>query len=82
MVNQGSLKIYMNEIELDKDNQALKELEIGDNVLEVEVIFNVHIEVAGKGRDYSVRVEVQSTDLIEVLRYKVPFFKIFLQRRH
>ena len=40
------------------------------------------IEVQGKGKGYQQDVFVQPTDPIDVLKNKVHFFKLFLQRKH
>ena len=39
------------------------------------------IEVQGKGKGYQQEVFVKPTDPIEVLKSKVHFFKLFLQRK-
>lgn len=52
------------------------------NVLKVEaeVIFKIGVEVYGKGKDYSGIYEFKPHELIDSLRYKVPFFKTFASR--
>lgn len=40
------------------------------------------VEVFGKGKDYSVVLKVKPSELIDVLRYKVSFFKTMLMRRY
>jgi len=44
-------------------------------------MFKIHIEVPGKGKGYVADVEVSPTEPLDVLRSRVSFFKIFLQRR-
>lgn len=46
------------------------------------MILKISVEVQGKGKGYSAVVEVQPHDPIEVLRSKIHFFKLFVQRRH
>lgn len=40
------------------------------------------VEVFGKGKDYSAVLKVKPSELIDVLRYKVSFFKTMLMRRY
>jgi hypothetical protein len=48
--------------------------------VEGEVIFKIGVEVYGKGKDYSGIFEVKPHDLLDSLRYKVPFFRTFASR--
>lgn len=62
---------------MDDDKATLKELLAAekDVKVEVELFLHLFIEVLGKGKDYSAKVEVQSSDPIEILRSKVSFFR-------
>lgn len=84
MDETGGLKIYINDNEFDNDKASVKDmdLEAVNFTIDVEVVFKIAIEVQGKGKQYSDSVYVQPTDTIDVLRSKVHFFKLFLQRRH
>mmetsp|Transcript_16095 Transcript_16095/g.15493 ORF Transcript_16095/g.15493 Transcript_16095/m.15493 type:complete len:122 (+) Transcript_16095:1539-1904(+) len=65
------------------DSVALKDLiEEGDSNLkiEIEVIYRIAVEVYGKGKDYSGIFEFQPHDQLDLLRYKVPFFRTFANR--
>lgn len=53
-----------------------------ENLVEVEVMMGLSVEVFGKGKDYSVVLKVKPSELIDVLRYKVSFFKTMLMRRY
>lgn len=53
-----------------------------NGAIQVEITQFVLIEVHGKGKDYTAKVEVQPTDQIDCLKQKVHFFKTFLQRKH
>lgn len=59
-----------------------KILDEGHGHIQVEVLIKVNIEVFGKGKDYSTTVEVQPTSSVEVLKQKVGFLKLFIQRKH
>jgi hypothetical protein len=59
-----------------------KILEEGRGQIQVEVLIRVLVEVFGKGKDYSTTVEVQPTSAVEVLKQKVSFMKLFIQRKH
>ena len=48
--------------------------------IEVEVIFRIGVEVLGKGKDYSGVYEFQPHESLELLRYRVPFFRTFANR--
>ena len=50
--------------------------------VDVEVIFKIKVEVYGKGKDYSGIFEFKPHDILDSLRYKVPFFKTFANRGH
>lgn len=55
---QASVKIFVDDAEIEKDETLLKSLELGEKTIEVEVIYKVNIEVQGKGKGYSMTVEV------------------------
>jgi hypothetical protein len=80
MEETGGLKIFINDIEFDNDKASIKdmELEVTDFNIDVEVVFKIFIEVAGKGKQYSDTVFVQPTDTLDIFRSKVHFFKLFL----
>ena len=80
----GDLKIYINDNEYDNEKGSVKDMDLeGANyTIDVEVVFKISIEVQGKGKQYSDTVCVQPHEKLEVLRSKVHFFKLFLQRRH
>ena len=46
--------------------------------IECEVFIEINVEVQGKGKDYTQKVLVKKTDLLDCLRVKVSFFKTFL----
>ena len=60
MEESGGLKIFINEIEFDNDKGSIKDmdLESSNNSIDVEVVFKISIEVAGKGKQYSDTVFV------------------------
>lgn len=83
MEETGDLKIYVNDEEFTNDKGSLKDLKLEEfNTIDVEVIFNIQIEVLGKGKQYADKVVVLPTEPLDVLRSRVSFFKVFLQRRH
>ena len=67
------------------DKQTIREF-LGENSVqlrvEAEVILKIHIEVSGKGKDYSGSFEFNPHDILESLKAKVPFFKTFIQRSY
>jgi hypothetical protein len=48
--------------------------------VEVELVFGVSVVVDGRGGGYRQRVEVKPDEKLEVLRSKVNFFKLFMDR--
>ena len=50
--------------------------------VEVEVYFTIEVAVVGKGSGYSTTIEVSPNETMDVLRSKVSFLKIFMQRRY
>ncbi|CDW77178.1 UNKNOWN [Stylonychia lemnae] len=79
-----SLKLYLNGEEITDDKLSVEDANIlvHGAQLEVEITQKISIEVQGKGKGYQQDVYVQPTDQIDVLRSKVHFFKLFLQRKH
>ena len=62
MDGQASLKIYAGEKELEDDKVSIKDIATVDNAdisVEIDVVLKVSIEVHGKGKDYSVTIDVQ-----------------------
>lgn len=68
MSGHANVKVFVDDAEIEKDDTTLKSLELGDKTMEVEVIYKVNIEVQGKGKGYSMTVEVQPTEELDVLR--------------
>lgn len=78
------IKIFFKGAELLDDKISVEQAgltEAGSSV-DVEVGFKVTVDVHGKGKDYSVSVDVRLEEPIEVLKERVHFFKMFTQRRH
>lgn len=42
---QANLKVFVDENEIEKDDTPIKSLELGEKIIEVEVIYKVNIEV-------------------------------------
>ena len=60
--DQAMAKLFVGDEEYADDKASVKEL-IGnlgeDKTVEVELYLEVHLEVYGKGKDYTAKVEVQ-----------------------
>lgn len=84
MEETGDLRIYVNDAEFENEKAGLKDLQLDEanGSIDVEVIFKILIEVHGKGKQYSDTVIVTPNEPLDVLRSRVAFFKLFLQRRH
>lgn len=52
------------------------------SIFEIEITIKVKIEVLGKGKGYQQEVFVQPNEAVEVLKQRVHFLKLFLQRKH
>lgn len=48
--------------------------------VEVELVFGVNVVVEGRGGGYRQRVEVKPDEKLDVLRSRVSFFKLFMDR--
>jgi hypothetical protein len=57
-------------------------LEESNGHLTVDITIRVSVEVFGKGKDYNQTVDVQPNEQMEVLKQKLSFIKIFIQRKH
>ena len=81
--DQVNLKLYFNGVELSEEKAQIKDCGIPEEggSLEVEMTIRITVKVQGKGKDYSTLVDVRATDPVEILKQKVHFFKIFIQRK-
>ena len=88
----STIALSLNGEPIDNDSSSLKEIPIwlengqmipqADYSVECEVFIEINVEVFGKGKDYAQKVLVKTSDSLDSLRVKVPFFKTFIQRKY
>lgn len=60
------------------DMSTLKDIGLDEGGrVEVEVYFTLEVAVVGKGSGYHTVIEVDPNETMDVIRSKVPFFKMF-----
>jgi hypothetical protein len=73
-------RVYVNGQHYPTENDLVKD--IGFNSVEIETYLKVHFAVAGKGSSYVTSIEVSPSETMDVIRTRVPFYKMFAQRRY
>lgn len=75
-----SIRLYYNNEMIVGDMDIVKDLDL--QRVEVEVYCTLHFSVSGKGSSYTISIDVNPNESLEIIRSKVPFFKMFSQRRY
>ena len=66
---------------LDSESELIQDLGIEDgSKIEVELFIRLIVSVMGKGSGYVNQIEVSPEESLDVLRQRVPFFKLFTSR--
>lgn len=88
----GNITVYINGEEVVDDKISMKDTPLfnqegqfkGPDAVHItcHIFISITVEVLGKGKDYTSYVSVRPQENLDSLRYKVPFFRTFIQRRY
>jgi hypothetical protein len=73
-------RLFVNGEHYPTENDFVKD--IGYNLVEIETYLKVYFAVAGKGSSYVTSIEVSPNETMDVIRQRVPFYKMFASRRY
>ena len=70
-----AVRLYHNSELICNDMDVVKESKF--EKVEVEAYITLEFAVAGKGNSYAIKLDVNPNESLEIIRSKVPFFKMF-----
>jgi len=70
-----AIRLYHKNEMIVEDMETVRDLQI--EKVDVEVFITLEFSVAGKGSSYAIKIDVNPNETLEIIRTRVPFYKMF-----